>query len=70
MKIFKTMTTAAITLTALFALSACDGEAENAGEEVDDAMSKVEEKAKDAGNAIEDLCEDAKEGVNAKDTDC
>jgi hypothetical protein len=24
----------------------------------------------DAGNAVEDTCEDIKEGANAKDTDC
>ncbi|WP_250655583.1 hypothetical protein [Alkalimarinus coralli] len=46
-----------------FTVVACDGSAENAGERIDEA-------ATDAGNTVEDLCEDAKEGMNAKDTDC
>ena len=50
-------------MTAVFGLAACDGEAENAGE-------KIDEMATDAGNAIEDACEDVKEGVKAEDTDC
>lgn len=46
------------------ALAACsDNTAEEAGENVDDAMT-------DAGNAIEDTCEDVKEGMNAEDKDC
>ena len=36
---------------------------ERAGEEIDNA-------ANDAGNAIEDACEEAKEGMGADDTDC
>ncbi|WP_158972466.1 hypothetical protein [Paraglaciecola sp. L3A3] len=70
MKNFKFITTTLIAFTALFALSACDGKAENAGEKADEAIESVKDAAKDTGNAIEDLCEDAKEGVNAKDTDC
>lgn len=31
---------------------------------------KIDESARDAGNAIEDTCEDVKEGVGADDTDC
>ncbi|MBU2977180.1 hypothetical protein [Alteromonas sp. C1M14] len=53
-------------LAASFALSlaACgDNNAENAGEEVDEVMT-------DAGNAVEDTCEDVKEGMNAEDEDC
>lgn len=49
-----------------FAVSACDsndGAMEKAGEAIDQS-------ATDAGNAVEDVCEKAKEGVNAKDTDC
>lgn len=52
-----------LALTTVFALSACDGEAEEAGEKVDKVV-------KDAGNALEDACEEVKEGVKAKDTDC
>ena len=45
-------------------LAACgDGEAENAGEKLDEVVT-------DAGNAVEDACEDAKEGMNAEDKDC
>ena len=48
-----------------FSVAACsdDGSAENAGEKVDEAMT-------DAGNAMEDTCEDVKEGMNAEDKDC
>mgnify|MGYP000392106422 FL=1 len=45
-------------------LSACsDNKAENAGE-------KVDEMIQDAGNAVEDVCEDVKEGMKAEDPDC
>ncbi len=47
-----------------FSLAACgDGEAEDAGEELDEIVT-------DAGNAVEDACEDVKEGVDAEDDDC
>ena len=52
--------------TLLFSLSACDsndGPLESAGQKIDKA-------ATDMGNAIEDTCEEAKEGMGAKDTDC
>ncbi|MEG3766893.1 hypothetical protein [Alteromonas sp. 14N.309.X.WAT.G.H12] len=56
----KTLLAASFALT----LAACsDNTAEEAGENVDDAMT-------DAGNAIEDTCEDVKEGMNAEDKDC
>lgn len=50
----------------LFTVSACDsndGPLEKAGSSIDEA-------ARDMGNKLEDACEDAKEGLNAKDTDC
>ncbi|MDX2422184.1 MAG: hypothetical protein QNK43_05855 [Amphritea sp.] len=50
----------------LFAITACDsndGPLEKAGKSVDKA-------ATDMGNKVEDTCEDAKEGMGAKDTDC
>ncbi len=53
-------------LVAGFAMSlaACDdGPAEDAGEELDEIVT-------DAGNAVEDACEDAKEGMDAEDKDC
>ncbi|WP_320838381.1 hypothetical protein [Zhongshania sp.] len=53
-------------LVMLFAITACDssdGPLEEAGQSVDEA-------ATDMGNAMEDTCEDAKEGMGAKDTDC
>ncbi|AIF99239.1 hypothetical protein EP12_12080 [Alteromonas australica] len=55
-----------VLLASAFALSlaACgDGEAEDAGEEIDEVVT-------DAGNAMEDACEDVKEGVDAEDKDC
>lgn len=63
MKNLKYFTSTLLALTAVFALSACDGEAENAGEKLDEVVT-------DAGNAVEDACEDVKEGVKAEDTDC
>jgi hypothetical protein len=46
-------------------LGACEqkGPMERAGEKIDKA-------ATDAGNAVEDACEDAKESMGAEDTDC
>ncbi len=55
-----------VLLASAFALSlaACgDGEAEDVGEEIDEVVT-------DAGNAMEDACEDVKEGVDAEDKDC
>jgi uncharacterized lipoprotein len=55
-----------ITAAALFVftLAACgDSDAEDAGEKIDEVVT-------DTGNAIEDACEDVKEGVEAKDEDC
>ncbi|WP_339721082.1 hypothetical protein [uncultured Paraglaciecola sp.] len=63
MKNFKYLTTTILALTAVFALSACDGEAEDAGE-------KLDEIATDAGNAVEDACEDLKEAAKAENKDC
>lgn len=63
MKTLKYFTSTLLALTAVFALSACDGEAENAGEKLDEVVT-------DAGNAVEDACEDVKEGVKAENTDC
>ncbi|RVU29952.1 hypothetical protein [Neptunomonas marina] len=52
-----------IGITAL-SLAACnDGKAERAGEKIDEAVQ-------DAGNAVEDACEEVKEKANAEDTDC
>jgi len=45
-------------------LAGCEkGPAESFGESIDDA-------ARDAGNAIEDLCEDVRDGVGAADRNC
>ncbi len=48
-------------LTVCLGLVACenDGPAERLGEEIDRAAGQVEDAARDAGNAVEDLCEDA-----------
>ncbi|MBU3004564.1 hypothetical protein [Paraglaciecola arctica] len=63
MKTLKYFTTTLLALTAVFALSACDGEAEDAGE-------KLDEIATDAGNAVEDACEDLKEAAKAENDNC
>lgn len=64
MKYYKLFLKAMLVAGFAFTLAACgDGEAENAGEELDEVMT-------DAGNAVEDACEDVKEGVEAEDDDC
>jgi|TARA_R110000850_G_scaffold11627_3_gene39823 hypothetical protein len=67
MHIFKTsLLKIAFIAVMLFTISACDsndGPLEKAGSSIDKA-------ATDMGNKIEDACEDAKEGLKAKDTDC
>jgi len=53
-----------LTVVAALGLTACsDNNAENAGEKIDEVMT-------DTGNAIEDACEDAKDGLGAEDKDC
>ena len=48
----------------VFTLAACsEGPAESAGE-------KLDEIATDAGNAVEDACENVKDAANADDKDC
>lgn len=50
----------------LLAIAACDanqGPMEEAGEKIDETTT-------DMGNKVEDACEEAKEGMGAKDTDC
>ncbi len=52
-----------IAMTAL-SLSACsEGEAENAGERIDEAVS-------DVGNELEDACEQAKENMKLENDEC
>lgn len=64
MKPFTLMTSAAFALLLALGLTACsDNKAEDAGEKIDEVMT-------DTGNAIEDACEEVKEGVKAKDTKC
>jgi hypothetical protein len=66
MKTLKLLDVLKMTVIAAFACSviACgDGEAEDAGETIDEAVT-------DAGNAVEDACEDVKEGMEAEDDDC
>ncbi len=54
-----------VIILTLFMISACQekGPMEKAGESMDEAV-------KDAGNAVEDACEDAKKNMGAADTDC
>ncbi|WP_372943777.1 hypothetical protein [Shewanella sp.] len=64
MKLLKLITMASLMVLLIAGLSACsDNKAENAGE-------KVDEMIQDAGNAVEDACEDVKEGMKAEDPDC
>lgn len=50
--------------TAALTLTACErGGAERLGSEIDDA-------ARDAGNAVEDLCEDVLDAVDAANRNC
>ncbi|RLT96032.1 hypothetical protein [Ketobacter sp.] len=62
------MKTAIFAFVCLFTLglTACDvdeGGAEEAGEKIDEVVT-------DTGNKVEDLCEDMKQEMNSKDTDC
>ena len=63
--VLKRLSIMLVAATFTLGLSACDtdGPAEDAGEKMDNA-------ATDTGNAIEDACENVKEGAGADDTDC
>jgi len=64
MKLLKLLTMASLVVFLTAGLSACsDDKAENAGE-------KIDEMIQDSGNAVEDACEDLKDGMKAEDTDC
>jgi len=53
-----------LAIIATLGLSACeDGPAEDAGERIDEVTE-------DTRNAIEDACEEVKDGVDAKDKNC
>lgn len=60
-----TLTKVVAAIGLAFTLMACDdqGPMEKAGEQADQAVT-------DTQNAIEDKCEDVKENLDAKDTDC
>ncbi|CAM4096396.1 hypothetical protein [Pseudoalteromonas ostreae] len=59
-----TVKTAVIALFASFFIMGCeDNHAEEAGERIDEAVTDVQ-------NKVEDACEEVKEGVNAKETNC
>ncbi|MGQ8364922.1 hypothetical protein [Glaciecola sp. 1036] len=52
-------------------LAACeDGPAEDAGEEFDRTVENIQDAADDAGNELEDACEEAKEETGMEDDDC
>lgn len=59
----KNITILLLILTSTFLVACGDGKVEEAGETADEAITDVQNKA-------EDLCEKAKEGVKAEDTDC
>ena len=54
--------TAILSMTVVTACES-DGPAEEIGEDIDNALT-------DAGNKIEDICEDVKDGLNAADKNC
>ncbi len=65
-KFVKSLSLFAILLVSLVAMTGCDrdeGGMEEMGENMDEA-------ATDFGNAIEDSCEEMKEGVDAENTNC
>jgi hypothetical protein len=47
----------------VFIMGCEDNNAEEAGERIDEAVTDVQ-------NKVEDACENVKEGVNAKETNC
>lgn len=60
----KQLSTVLLSAMFVFTLAACsDGPAEDAGEELDQVVT-------DAGNAVEDACEDMKEGADAENDNC
>ena len=64
MKLLKLLSMTSLMVLLTMGLGACsDNKAENAGEKVDEMLQ-------DAGNAVEDACEDVKEGIKAEDPDC
>ncbi|AEE24938.1 hypothetical protein [Paraglaciecola chathamensis] len=64
MNLLKKFTLLAMVFSSLTLVTACnDNNAEEAGEKVDEMVT-------DTGNAIEDACEDVKDGAGADDNDC
>lgn len=64
MKLLKLLLIATPLVLSAFVLQGCEkGPGEKAGEKVDEVVT-------DAGNALEDACEDVKEEADAKDKDC
>ncbi|MGY0563476.1 MAG: hypothetical protein ACW7DR_12470 [Paraglaciecola chathamensis] len=64
MNLLKKFTLLAMVFSSLTLVTACnDNNAEEAGEKVDEMVT-------DTGNAIEDACEDVKDGAGAEDNDC
>ncbi|QHJ12654.1 hypothetical protein FX988_02912 [Paraglaciecola mesophila] len=64
MNLLKKFTLLAMVFSSLTLVTACnDNNAEEAGEKVDEMVT-------DTGNAIEDACEDVKDGAGAEDKDC
>ncbi|GAB1257975.1 hypothetical protein NBRC116494_24770 [Aurantivibrio plasticivorans] len=67
----KYFTLPSMLLASILLMTGCDqGPAEEFGEEVDDVVSNVEDKATEVGNAIEDKCEEIKAEAGAEDSDC
>ena len=64
MNLLKKFTLLAMVFSSLTLVTACnDNNAEEAGEKVDEMVT-------DPGNALEDACEDVKDGAGADDNDC
>jgi predicted small secreted protein len=64
MDMLKKLVMLSLVLSSVTFMSACnDNSAEEAGEKIDEVVT-------DAGNAVEDACEEVKESAGAKDSDC
>jgi predicted small secreted protein len=64
MDMLKKLVMLSLVLSSVTFMSGCnDNSAEEAGEKIDEVVT-------DAGNAVEDACEEVKESAGAKDSDC
>lgn len=66
----KKLSLMALALSAVLALAACsDDKAEQAGEEIDNAISNTKDAVKDAGDSVKEAATDAKDKAEEMATD-